>query len=131
MDDKFKTFNEAINITAVNPTANTFVNTCFGAITATHHRHLIESSYAIHMALGEFYTSLQGLLDTATEAYLADPQKTLEFAHVDFSNGGAIDGVKNATIAFRNVVNDDAVINILDDICSLCATTQYKMKRLS
>lgn len=40
------------------------------AVILTHYWHLRTESYARHMALGEFYETLPGLIDALAEAYI-------------------------------------------------------------
>ena len=43
---------------------------CFAARTLTHLRHLTTTSYAEHMALGEFYDAISSLADEFAECYM-------------------------------------------------------------
>lgn len=42
---------------------------CFAARTQTHLMHLQSRSYSAHMALGEFYEAIGGVVDTYAECY--------------------------------------------------------------
>ena len=112
-----------------------FIVKCLHAATATHVLHLTTRSYAQHMALGEFYTALPGLVDQLAEAYMGvydvpqplhaiytkptDAESVVsELAdYIDENRGKLIDK------------SDTCLLNILDEIQALCAQTLYKLRR--
>ena len=56
-----------------------FVSLLFFARDAAHREHLKTTSFAVHMALGEFYAAIIGLADGFAEAYQGEHQRLGDF----------------------------------------------------
>jgi len=68
--------------------SKTFINyfeRCKEAEVVTHILHLRTKSYARHMALGEFYETLNGLADQLAEAYLTKGGSELNISQLCFT----------------------------------------------
>ena len=100
-----------------------------------HFLHLTESSYARHMALGEFYEGMPGLLDTFSEAVLVYPIE-LSYAPPALS-GIAEDQLKSLLDkalklhSHLSVIDEYALTNALEDIMTFTKGVLYKLVRLS
>lgn len=90
--------------------------------------HWNTRSYAQHMALGDFYEELPGLVDAVVEAYQG--------------KYGLIPGPKEDPVSFiqelssfvkaeRDFCDDSEIQNDIDAIATLCDSTLYKLKFLS
>jgi hypothetical protein len=104
-----------------------------------HRAHLRTTSYAAHMALGDFYEELPELIDSFTEAYqgrygivdipyvsapssaTADPCETLQ-EHLRL-----VEAVRHTALT----KTDSALQSKIDDIVCLYLTTCYKLKNLN
>jgi len=103
-----------------------------------HKEHLKTSSYAQHMALGDFYTGIICFTDQLAEAYqgrngiIEDiPIKTIKNA-----KGSIIDKLQLMldmieTARYSEIEREDTAIqNIVDEIVGLYLSTLYKLKNL-
>ncbi len=119
----------------------TLVGNLFASTTAAHMLHLKvtgEGSYSQHKALGEYYESLPGFLDSIVEEYQGRHLKLLEPTvvtppslktvkeFVDHLNSLyiIIDEAQQATMC-------SSLKNVLDEAKSLVNTTKYKLYFLS
>ena len=112
-----------------------FVVTLLHSATVTHLMHFQTKSFSKHMALGEYYEGIVGLVDAWTEAYQG--------------NHGIIDsypdthGIETEPVAYmddlceyverqrKKLPADTPLQNIVDEIAQLIDTTQYKLKRFT
>jgi DNA-binding ferritin-like protein len=109
---------------------------CFHAATAAHVLHLTTRSYATHKALNDFYDAIPGLVDSLAEAYIGihgipdgihapyikpgDPT-TLIADLADWIEDNRDKAVPSG---------DTCLLNIVDEIQALCASTLYKLRIL-
>lgn len=109
---------------------------CFHAATATHVLHLTTRSYATHKALNEFYDALPDLVDSLAESYMGI-HGMIEGLHAQYVKPGT----PEQTVAdltdwiedHRDEIlpdDDTCLLNILDEIQALCASTLYKLRFL-
>lgn len=108
--------------------AAAFALTILNAAVKAQQLHWSSRSYAQHMALGDFYGELPGLLDPVVEAFQG--------------KYGLIPGPKDDPVSFlqdlssyikanRDFCEDSEIQNDIDAIASLCDSTMYKLKFLS
>lgn len=100
-----------------------------------HREHLKTTSYAQHVALGDFYESVIDFADKFAEVY----QGCHEILDVPYikPEKGSIDDVLEHHIAtieglkqsFRSE-HDSALLNIIDEISALYSQTLYKLRNL-
>lgn len=102
--------------------------------TAAHLAHLSSESYAQHVALGDFYTSLIDLVDQYAEVYMGTEGRIKSFPPVTPRAGNLISHLTAylATIAGEQAEDgkNRALGNILDEIQALTAQTIYKLRVL-
>lgn len=116
--------------------AGEFIIKTFHIRTAAHVLHLKSTSYAQHMALGDFYEELVDLIDSYAEAYMGqygmidgytgmykNYEKPLDMlddyaAYIE-QNRGQIHEKKDTCLA-----------NIIDEILALLDQTAYKIRFL-
>ncbi len=109
--------------------------------TAVHKLHLKVSgagSYAAHKALGDFYESIPGLVDTVVEQYQGAREKLLDFPEAKpFKCSTPMEAVSHLKEVYEEVnalqklMPFSEVTNQLDEIKSLIASTKYKLLFLS
>ena len=109
-----------------------FIGKMFRLRDTTHLLHLKTKSYAEHIALNDFYDELLDLTDGLAEAMqccgLLDiriPASVIDHTALDY-----ITTFKEDVKAFRKECMRDDIINLLDDVATLCSTTVYKLKFL-
>ena len=118
--------------------ASEFIAVLLHGATMAHMHHLMVTgpgSYAKHQALGELYEGLQGAADTLAESFIGCTGVPLKFAGGQFELGG--DPVKDVKALYdfvereRKAMGDESHIqNEVDTVCSLIASTLYKLRRL-
>jgi DNA-binding ferritin-like protein len=114
-----------------------FVAVLLHSGTVTHMQHLATKSYAQHVALGEFYTSIIELADTYAEAYTgAYQQITITAYSNDFSvtkdPEAYLQMIKRYVDVHRKDLPDDTALqNIVDEIVGQIDSTLYKLRFLS
>lgn len=108
--------------------------------TSVHKLHLKVTgigSYAQHKSLGEFYEAIPGLVDSVVEQYQGAREKLLEFPLVSISCNSveeAIGHLRDAhqkTTDLQKLMPFSEIVNQLDEIKSLIASTKYKLLFLS
>lgn len=111
------------------------VAVCFLSREVAHREHLRTSSYAAHMALGDFYTEIVGLADSLAEAvqgrknvvldipYLA-PEGKPDIVSQLQSHMDVIEGLRQ-----KELGDDTPLQNIVDEIIGLYLSTLYKLRR--
>jgi len=124
---------------AVHDKAGMLVATLFLARDLAHREHLKSTSYAQHMALGDFYSGIVDLADSLAEAYqgcfdvvldiplLAHQGDELSITQVLTSHRDWISKTRYEAIPHENT----ALHNIIDDIEVLYYSTIYKLRRLN
>jgi hypothetical protein len=104
--------------------------------TVTHIMHWQTTSYAAHIALGEYYDQIVDLIDAVVEAYQGktkiilanypiemdkcegmDPLTYLEYLSAELTEGRALFGT------------DSEIQNLVDAIADLIDSTMYKLRR--
>lgn len=110
-----------------------FVGKCLMMITYTHVAHFMTKSYAQHMALGDFYDSLQDLVDKFAEVYIGTGKPYRPVLQVDptFDVIKSIRGLIEDANKVRVMLNESALENIVDEIKALAFQTLYKLENLS
>ena len=112
-----------------------FFLTLLHAATNTHILHLQTTSYAEHVALGEFYTELPELVDTVIESIQGKYGQIIQYPQEYFipSNSGLeeLEALKTYVEQGRQMLPQDSEIqNDVDAISSLINSTIYKLKFL-
>jgi len=114
-----------------------FVAVLLHSGTVTHMQHLATKSYAQHVALGEYYNAIIELADTYAEAYTGAYQQIPITAYSnDFSvtkdPEAYLQMIKRYVDAHRkNLPDDTALQNIVDEIVGQIDSTLYKLRFLS
>lgn len=120
---------------AASPQAAEFIRMCLETRTTAHMLHLQTKSFAVHSALGEFYSGLLDLTDELAETYQGQygviekyPEKIPP--RID-------DPVKLVTAFIKWVgenraecATDSHIQNIIDEIVALANRTRYKLVNL-
>ena len=116
---------------------NDLIGRVFATRNAAHLAHWATKSYAQHVALGDFYDGVIDKIDAIVEAY----QGIFKLVRgVKFESGD--DGAdilarigRDADWIEKNrsdiAEGDAALLNMIDDLTQLYATTYYKLKNLS
>lgn len=110
---------------------------CLAARTQTHLMHLQTRSYAAHMALGEFYEAIGGVVDTYAECYQSHYGVITDYPVVR----PVIDNVEPAALlnTLRGWIADNRaacagdeteLANLVDEILSTIDQTIYKLRFL-
>jgi hypothetical protein len=111
-----------------------FIVDSFAVRTAAHLLHLSSTSYAQHVALADFYTSLVGLIDRYAEAYMAmdgqikswpSPSKTEAVGPVSL-----LENYLETVQAEQGEDESEALENILAEIEELTMGSIYKLRFL-
>jgi DNA-binding ferritin-like protein len=114
-----------------------FVAVLLHSGTITHMQHLATKSYAQHVALGEYYNAIIELADTYAEAYSgAYEQIPITAYSNDFSvtkdPEAYLKMIKRYVDAHRKDLPDDTALqNIVDEIVDQIDSTLYKLRFLS
>jgi len=116
---------------------NELIATLFLARDIAHKAHLATGSYAQHVALGEFYSSIIDLADKLTEAYQGRTDTLLEIPLMDDETTGDIieDLRKYQDYVEQNRYSaakkeDTPIQNIIDEVVAQFLSTRYKLTRL-
>jgi hypothetical protein len=97
-----------------------------------HLHHLKSTSYAEHMALGDFYDSLLDLSDNLIESY----QGVYGLQQISITNVkptspiSDLESFYSLLEASKEGIKESWVVNEIDNICTLTAKTLYKLKFL-
>lgn len=113
-----------------------FILTLLHAATNTHILHWQTKSFAEHMALGEFYEALPGLIDSLVEATQGATGEIIEFPadyYPPAKNGlTELEELREYFVQERSVMPPDSEIqNLLDSIADQIDSTLYKLRFLS
>jgi DNA-binding ferritin-like protein len=102
-----------------------------------HQLHLKISgpgSYAAHKALGDFYESMPGLVDSVAEQYQGAREKILEFPMIEPYKCGSVQEATSHLKELYTEINElqkmmpfSEIVNQLDEMKSLIASTKYKL----
>lgn len=113
------------------------ISRTFAMRDAAHREHFRTDNYAAHVALGEFYTALPGLVDALVEAYQGMFDIVGDFdvklPEGDFDMQAKMQDDIDWMQAVRDDIclEDDSLLALLDDIAALYQTTAYKLKRFA
>jgi DNA-binding ferritin-like protein len=114
-----------------------FVAVLLHSGTITHMQHLATKSYAQHVALGEFYNAIIELTDTYAEAYSGAYEQIPISA---YSNNFSVTKDPEAYLQLikryvdvhrKDLPDDTALQNIVDEIVGQIDSTLYKLRFLS
>ena len=111
------------------------VQRVFSARNCTHLQHWNTSSYAEHMALGDFYDEVIDLIDSFVEAYQGSNSKIGKVEMKDTANKNIVSCLEDDAVWIavnREKISGGvaALENILDEITDLYLKTIYKLKFL-
>lgn len=108
-----------------------------GMVTSMHQLHLKVSgpgSYAAHKALNEFYDAMPDLIDAVAEQYQGAREKLLDIpapqSYKCSSVSEALSHLKdlyNEIQALQQIMPFSEIVNQLDEMKSLIASTKYKL----
>lgn len=110
------------------------IATLFLSRDVAHREHLKTTSYAAHMALGDFYDAVVDLADSLAETYQGR-HGVIDIPFLTAENGKAIDeqleSHLNAVEYMRaGAIGEDSTLqNIVDEIVGLYLQTLYKLRR--
>jgi hypothetical protein len=113
--------------------AQQFLALLFFSRDAAHIAHLNTTSFAQHMALGEFYDSIIDLADKFAEAYMGRTgQRIGSLPNLSNPKGDIVDVLRlhmDAIEETRDFVpaDDSPLNNIIDEIVGLYLATLYKL----
>ena len=112
-----------------------------GLTTSVHQLHLKVTgpgSFAAHKALNEFYDGMPNLVDAVAEQYQGAREKLLDFPAVSPYKCGSVQEAISHMKELYTEVNElqkimpfSEVVNQLDEVKSLIASTKYKLMFLS
>jgi DNA-binding ferritin-like protein len=112
-----------------------------GIITSMHVLHLKVSgpgSYAAHKALNEFYDEMPDLVDAVAEQYQGAREKILDIPTMAPHKCGSIPEalthlkeLYNEIVELQKIMPFSEIVNQLDEMKSLIASTKYKLMFLS
>jgi DNA-binding ferritin-like protein len=110
-------------------------------VVSLHQLHLKitgPGSLSAHKALGEFYEGMPGLIDSVAEQYQGAREKLLEYPTVAPYKCGSVQEALSHIKELYNEVSElqklmpfSEVVNQLDEVKSLIASTKYKLMFLS
>ena len=110
----------------------------FKVATQTHIYHLLTKSYAQHMAIGEFYDSIQSCIDAIAEksiglGLVADGSMhptELVFAFDDAALIALAKQFREKTITLIGLTSDNSVLSINDDLINIQAAIDNLLYKL-
>lgn len=118
----------------MSETCLAFITQSFAVRTATHLLHLSSTSYAEHVALGDFYDALTSLIDKYAEVYMGLNDRVGSWPSASIPSGKAIPLLSDYLLKVRKEQKEDndsqALLNILAEIEELTAQTLYKLRFL-
>lgn len=121
---------------STNAKAHEFFAVLLMAAPYAHMLHLQTRSYAEHMALGDFYEALPGLVDDLIEAYQGCYGLVMDYPNPKLpaldNPAGMLMGLNEYIKANRKAVADESQIqNLIDEVAALVDATLYKLKFLA
>lgn len=109
-----------------------FASTMLHSITCVHMLHLNTTSYAAHIALGEYYEGIDDLIDLWIEAYQGKYGLITEYDNTFESHDNALEYMimLNEYIADTRpaLPQDSELQNIVDEMVALTDRTIYKLR---
>lgn len=111
-----------------------FAATLLHSATNTHFFHWMTDSFSKHMALGEYYEEIVGLVDEFVEAYMGKYEKITQFPSVYHQPKEPVSYI-NSLIRFVEDARKDLpqyseLQNLIDEIADLLNSTAYKLRFL-
>ena len=112
------------------------ISTMFLSRDVAHREHLKTSSYAQHMALGDFYDGVIDLADSLAETYQGLGNLIEDIPYMSHDGEGNITTIlkKHLTLIQRYrgkcEIKSNALENVFDDIETFYLSTLYKLKFL-
>lgn len=112
------------------------IATLFLSREVSHREHLGTTSYAQHMALGDFYEEVIGVADSLAETYQGMGELIKDIPYLEYDGGGNIHTVlkKHLTMIQRYRakcgIESAALEAEFDNIETLYLSTLYKLKFL-
>ena len=107
---------------------------CFAARTTAHCNHLTTTSYAQHVALGDFYEALSDLVDAYAEIYQGTAGQIRTYPNVVPSRSEPVklleDYLELVLAEQTEDTEGEALRNVLAEIEALTARSLYKLKFL-
>ena len=111
-----------------------FVAQLLHSSTVTHFMHWATNSYAQHKALGKYYEQIIELVDQYAEAYMGRYEQLKKFPeefHTETDPVKYLEAMKNFVAeARKELPQDTALQNLIDEIADLINSTIYKLKFL-
>lgn len=111
-----------------------FVAESLALRTAAHLAHLSTTSYAQHVALSDFYSSIVDLTDSYAEVYMGLNARIDSFPAVQTPRGDIAANLEDYLEVVREEMAEDhgseALKNILAEVEELTARTLYKLRNL-
>ncbi len=115
-----------------NPCAS-IISILFEARTKAHMFHLTTSSYAVHMALQDFYEKVVDLADAFAEGCIGVYGPIESFPRFSLNSSDALTMLKKTkqwVRENRSCCEDSELQNQIDEILSLFNSTIYKLTQL-
>lgn len=114
---------------------------CQAMVTSIHQLHLKVTgpgSYAAHKALNEFYDAMPDLIDAVAEQYQGAREKLLDIPSVAPYKCGSVQEalghlkqLYNEIVDLQKIMPFSEIVNQLDEMKSLIASTKYKLMFLA
>ena len=102
--------------------------------TSAHLLHLSSPSYSQHVALGDFYDALTGLIDKYAEVYMGLNDQVKAWPSKTPPAGAPVSLLSSYLLVVRKEQKEDndsqALLNILAELEELTAQTLYKLRFL-
>ena len=111
-----------------------FIAQSLAVRTSAHLLHLSSTSYAQHVALGDFYSALTDLVDKYAEVYMGLNDQVKEWPQASAYAKTPIALLSDYLLKVRKEQKEDndsqALLNILAELEELTAQTLYKLRFL-
>jgi hypothetical protein len=103
--------------------------------TVTHLQHLATKSFAQHMALGEYYEAIPGLVDKYAEAYQGR-YSIITGYDVEFHKNRDPKAYAKGLLTFLDEIKpalpkDSDLVNLFDAVVDAVTSLKYKLENLS
>ena len=123
------------NDTSPDKIVSIFALMCLHAVTNGHINHWRAKTFSIHSALGEFYSSLEGAIDSFVEAYMGKYGVLEDYTEFySLPSKDPIEELMQLSDAVKEVraklPQDSELQNLVDEIADLIDSTIYKAKYL-
>jgi DNA-binding ferritin-like protein len=112
-----------------------FVAQLLHSSTVTHFMHWSTTSYAKHVALGEYYVQIVDLVDEFAESYMGKYDQLKKFPdefHAEKDPVKYLEGMQEFVEESREELPQDTELqNLVDEIADLINSTLYKLRFLN